>query len=177
MKRLLIISASVREQRRSHGVALYLHDYAQRSGLAVSSVFDLKEANFPLFSERLAYLQDAPAAATLFSEAVTQADAVIIVSPEYNISVPAATKNAIDLLTSEWQGKSIGIASVSSGGFGARNVWGELSKIMLHIGARPSSMGYFTPNVQNSYNEFGLNVADSKPYDERAHKFITSLLG
>ncbi len=177
MKRLLIISASVREQRRSHGVALYLHDYAQRGGLAVSSVFDLKEANFPLFTERLAYLQDAPEAAIIFSQAVSQADAVIIVSPEYNLGVPASTKNAIDLLTSEWLGKPVGIASVSSGGFGARNVWGELSKIMLHMGARPSSTGYFTPNVQNSYNELGLNVADSKPFDERAHKFITSLFG
>jgi NAD(P)H-dependent FMN reductase len=176
MKQLLIISTSVRHERRSHGVAVYLAGYAKRNGLAKVELFDLKEANFPLFEERLQYLTDPVAKAVEFGKAVQRADAVIIVSPEYNLSIPASTKNAIDLLTHEWEGKPVGIAAVSSGGFGARTMWGELSKVMLHMGARPSNVGFFTPTVQNYYSESSLIAPDTKPFDDRAQKFIASVL-
>jgi NAD(P)H-dependent FMN reductase len=176
VKQLLIISCSVRRERRSHGVAVYLADFAERKGLAKVERFDLKSANFPLFQERLQFLQEPPAMAVEFGKAVQRADAVVIVSPEYNLSVPAATKNAIDLLGPEWKGKAVGIAAVSSGTFGARNVWGELSKILLHLGARPASVGYFVPSVQNFYSESGLIALETKPFDDRAQAFVASIL-
>jgi len=176
LKRLLIISCSVRRERRSHGVAVYLSGFAERSGLARVELFDLKAANFPLFEERLQYLPDPPAMAVEFGKAVQGADAVVIVSPEYNFSVPAATKNAIDLLGPEWRGKPVAIACVSAGPFGARNVWVELNKILLVLGARPSNGGYFVPSVQNAYAGSGLIAPDSKPFDERAQAFIQGVL-
>lgn len=176
MKNLLIISCSVRRERRSHGVAVYLADFVKRAGLAEVELFDLKAANFPVFEERLQYLPDPPAKAVEFGKAVQRADAVIFVSPEYNLSVPAATKNAVDLLVQEWTNKPVGIAAVSAGSFGARNVWGELSKILLILGARPSSAGYFVPTVQNSYSDKGLIAPDSKPFDDRAQKFVKNVL-
>jgi len=176
LKQLLIISCSVRRGRRSHGVAVYLADFVKRTGLAQVELFDLKEAGFPVFEERLQYLPDPPAKAVEFGKAVNRADAVILVSPEYNLSVPAATKNAVDLLVHEWVNKPVGIAAVSAGPFGARNVWGELSKILLVLGTRPSSSGYFVPSVQNFYTEKGLIAPDTKPFDDRAQKFIESVL-
>jgi NAD(P)H-dependent FMN reductase len=135
MKQLLIISASVRRERRSHGVAVYLPDFVNPKGLAKAELFDLKAANFPVFEERLQYLSDPPAKAVECGKAVQRDDAVIIDSPEYNLSIPASTRNAIDLLTREWEGKPVGIAAVSGGSFSARIMRGELSKIMLHMGA------------------------------------------
>ena len=176
MKQILIISASIRMERRSHGVAIYLADFVKRNGLANVDLFDLKAANFPLFEERLQYLSDPPALAAEFGKSVQRAEAVIIVSPEYNISVPASTKNAVDFLGTEWKDKPVGIAAISAGAFGARSMWGELSKILLHLGARPSSTGYFVPFVQNAYSEMGLIAPDAKPFDERAEKFIESIL-
>ncbi|MGC2457561.1 MAG: NAD(P)H-dependent oxidoreductase [Gallionellaceae bacterium] len=176
MKQLLVLSCSVRRERHSHGVAVYLADFVERKGLAKVERFDLKAANFPVFEERLQFLPDPPAMAAEFGKAVQRADAVIIVSPEYNLSVPAATKNAIDLLGPEWNGKAVGIAAVSSGTFGARNAWAELSKILLHLGARPSSAGYFTPTVQNFYSESGLIVPDTRTFDDRAQAFVESIL-
>jgi len=55
-------------------------------------------------------------------------------------------------------------------------MWGELSKILLHMGARPSNTGFFTPTVQNFYSETGLIVPETKPFDDRARKFIESVL-
>jgi chromate reductase, NAD(P)H dehydrogenase (quinone) len=71
----------------------------------------------------------APAAWTAFRERVRRADAVLFVTPEYNRSVPAALKNAIDVGSrpygkSVWDGKPAAIVSVSPGaigGFGANH--------------------------------------------------------
>ncbi len=70
-----------------------------------------------------------PAAWTAFRERVKAADAVLFVTPEYNRSVPAALKNAIDVGSrpygaSVWDGKPAAIVSVSPGaigGFGANH--------------------------------------------------------
>ena len=68
-----------------------------------------------------------PAAWASFREKVKAADAVLFVTPEYNRSVPAPLKNAIDVGSrpygqSVWSGKPGAVMSVSPGaigGFGA----------------------------------------------------------
>lgn len=70
-----------------------------------------------------------PAAWTAFRKQVKAADAVLFVTPEYNRSVPAALKNAIDVGSrpygqSAWSGKPCGVISSSIGavgGFGANH--------------------------------------------------------
>ena len=64
-----------------------------------------------------------------FKARVKKASAVLFVTPEYNRSVPAALKNAIDLASrpygdSAWNGKPAAIVSASPGaisGFGANH--------------------------------------------------------
>ena len=176
MKNILVISTSIRTGRRSHGVARYLTDLIQRDKLGQAKLLDLKELNLPMMEERLKFLQNPPASALAFSESVTAADAVILVCPEYNSSLPASAKNAIDLLNSEWQGKPVAAACVSAGGFGARMVWADLCKIMVTMGAHFSSNALAIANVQNHYSEAGLTDPDSKRHDERATAFVQSLL-
>jgi chromate reductase, NAD(P)H dehydrogenase (quinone) len=60
---------------------------------------------------------------TAFREHIRAADAVLFVTPEYNRSVPAALKNAIDIGSrpygkSAWSGKPGAIVSASPGGIG-----------------------------------------------------------
>ena len=70
-----------------------------------------------------------PAAWTAFRRRVKSADAVLFVTPEYNRSVPAALKNALDVGSrpygqSVWDGKPGAVVSVSPGalgGFGANH--------------------------------------------------------
>lgn len=64
-----------------------------------------------------------------FRDAIRGADALLFVTPEYNRSIPAALKNAIDVGSrpygqSVWDGKPAAIVSVSPsamGGFGANH--------------------------------------------------------
>src|SRR5450631_1836641 len=65
-----------------------------------------------------------PASWLAFREAVRAASAVLFVTPEYNRSVPAALKNAIDVASRPygsncWDGKPAAIVSVSPGVIGA----------------------------------------------------------
>jgi chromate reductase len=71
----------------------------------------------------------APDSWIAFRKAIAAADAVLFVTPEYNRSVPAALKNAIDVGSrpyghSVWNGKPGAVISVSPGaigGFGANH--------------------------------------------------------
>ncbi|SDI04653.1 NADPH-dependent FMN reductase [Pseudomonas panipatensis] len=70
-----------------------------------------------------------PASYTTFRERIRRADAVLFVTPEYNRSVPAPMKNAIDVGSrpygkSAWNGKPGAVVSGSPGaigGFGANH--------------------------------------------------------
>jgi chromate reductase len=83
--------------------------------------------HMPFYDEDLE--ASAPSAWTAFRERIRAADALLFVTPEYNRSVPAALKNAIDVGSrpygkSVWSGKPGAIVSASPGavgGFGANH--------------------------------------------------------
>jgi NAD(P)H-dependent FMN reductase len=69
---------------------------------------------------------DAPAAATKLRAAIAEADAVLVVTPEYNGSIPAVVKNAIDWLSrpfgnSVLAGKPLAVIGAAGGQYGG--VW------------------------------------------------------
>lgn len=168
---IAIISGSVRTGRNSHRVALYLSDYIRQNHLGNVEILDLLTYQFPLFSERLQYLNNPPDHVLQFSEKIKAADGVIVVTPEYNGGYPAALKNAVDLLYPEWKRKPIGIATVSSGSFGGSQVGTSLSFNFLKIGALVTPAVYRVPNVQEAYDEHGV-PADKEATDRRAKTFL-----
>jgi chromate reductase, NAD(P)H dehydrogenase (quinone) len=83
--------------------------------------------DLPLYDEDAE--SSAPAAWVRFRERIRRADAVLFVTPEYNRSIPAPLKNAIDVGSrpygkSAWSGKPGAVVSVSPsplGAFGANH--------------------------------------------------------
>src|SRR5262245_15119934 len=116
--RIAIISASVRAGRKSHRVALFFKNYIEANDLATADLLDLNEYSFPIFEERLRNIKDPTAPMLEFADKITNANGVIIVTPEYNGGYPASLKNVIDLLYAEWRRKPIALAAVSNGQFG-----------------------------------------------------------
>jgi len=98
--KIAIISASVRVGRKSHHVALYFQAYIKENKIGEATILDLNEYQFPIFEERLKNLVNPPQNALQFADDIKSADAVIIVTPEYNSGYPASLKNVVDLLTS-----------------------------------------------------------------------------
>jgi chromate reductase len=87
----------------------------------------LNIAGLPMFNEDLEATP--PNEWVAFKEQISTADGLLFVTPEYNRSVPAVLKNAIDVGSrpygkNSWDGKPAAIVSVSIGpisGFGANH--------------------------------------------------------
>jgi len=80
----------------------------------------------PFYNEDLDSPGDVPGPARALRDAVQRADAVLLVTPEYNGSLPAVLKNAIDWTSRPYQGgaitgKPIAVVGTSNGRYGG--VW------------------------------------------------------
>ncbi|MGA3127958.1 MAG: NAD(P)H-dependent oxidoreductase [Candidatus Korobacteraceae bacterium] len=93
--------------------------------------------------------ENPPAAWTTFRERIRTADAILLVTPEYNRSVPAALKNALDVGSrpygkSVWNGKPGAVVSASPGaigGFGANHHLRQ-SLVFLNVPAMQQPEAY-----------------------------------
>lgn len=90
--------------------------------------FDLAEV--PLYNGDIEDIGD-PAAVVALKQAVANADGLLIVTPEYNRSVPAVTKNAVDWLSrpprrSVLADKPVGIIAATPGRHDATGVRAHL---------------------------------------------------
>src|ERR1051325_4932863 len=102
---LLVVVGSTRPGRVGPKVAEWFVDAAKAHGGFQVSVADLAEENLPLLDEphhpRLQNYQHDHT--KRWSEKVAAADAIVFVIPEYNYSLGAAVKNALDYLHHEWR--------------------------------------------------------------------------
>jgi NAD(P)H-dependent FMN reductase len=170
-----IISSSVRTGRNSHRVALYFKTYIEQNAIGKVRILDLNEYQFPIFEERIQYLSNPSPQILQFTEGVKSADAVIIVTPEYNGGYPASLKNVVDLLYTDWKRKPIGIATVSAGAFGGTQVITSLLFTLWKIGASVVPSHFPVPKVQESFDESGA-PEDKAGTDKRAKIFLNELI-
>ena len=120
---IAVLVGSLRKESINRKVALALAALAPANlKLNIVEIGDL-----PLYNEDIDV--SPPAAYSTFRQQVASSDALLFVTPEYNRSVPAPLKNAIDVGSrpygkSAWGGKPGAIISVSPGaigGFGANH--------------------------------------------------------
>ena len=122
MPRLNVIIASTRPGRSGPAVADWFTKLAEKHGRFEVRLVDLADVGLPLLdepnhpSERNYTKQHTKD----WSAIVDAADAFVFVAPEYNYSINAALKNAIDYLYHEWQYKPVGIVSYGNTSAGLR---------------------------------------------------------
>jgi len=80
-----------------------------------------------------------PAEWTAFRKRIREADAVLFVTPEYNRSMPATVKNAIDVGSRPsgagvWSGKPAAVVSVSPGAIGGFGANHHLRQSLMAVG-------------------------------------------
>lgn len=175
MPHIAIISASVRRGRNSHRTALYFQQFITEKELATVEILDLEAYNFPVFEERLRFIQEPSPEMLEFSAKVKAADGILIVTPEYNGGYPASLKNVTDLLYDEWRRKPIAISTNSAGPFGGTQVITSLLFTLWKIGATMVPATFPVPKVQDAFDESG-KPADPAAMDKRANVFLNELL-
>lgn len=92
----------------------------------------------PLYDADL-QAQGFPAAVTELAQRIMAADGLIIVTPEYNYSIPGGLKNAIDWLSrlspQPFAGKPVALASASMGVLGGARAQYHLRQVMVFVDA------------------------------------------
>ena len=125
---------------------------------------------FPLYDADL-QAQGIPAVVTEMGDAIRKADGIIIVTPEYNYSIPGGLKNAIDwfsrLSEQPFAGKPLAIQSASMGAIGGARAQYHLRQTLVfldaHILNKPEVM---VGVVQNKVNADKGTLEDE---DTRKH--------
>jgi chromate reductase, NAD(P)H dehydrogenase (quinone) len=96
-------------------------------------------SEFPLYNADVQAASGFPAAVNVLADAIRAADGVIIVTPEYNFSIPGGLKNAIDwvsrLPNQPFAGKPIALQSASPGPLGGGRVQYDLRRAMVFLDA------------------------------------------
>jgi NAD(P)H-dependent FMN reductase len=127
---LAIVTGSVRDGRFGPTVSAWFADRAEAHGAFTVDLIDLAELSFP---EDMTPSTDVDS----FAARIDAADAVVIVTPEYNHSYPGPLKTAIDALKQPWHAKPVGFVAYGgmSGGLRAveplRVVFSELHAITI----------------------------------------------
>jgi|SRR5579863_2559187 len=101
-------------------------------------IFELGE--IPVFNQD--YERNAPAPVLELKRRIRAADAILIVTPEYNYSIPGVLKNAIDWASrpygdNAWSGKPAAIMGASPGGFGTARAQYHLRQIFVFLNVLP----------------------------------------
>lgn len=174
MRKISIISGSIREGRASHRVALFFKAFLTSNKDVEVEILDLAKYKFPLFEERLKFQKNPSAGALDFAKKINEADGVILVTPEYNGGYPAAVKNAIDLLNSEWKRKPVAITTVSDGSFGGSQVLQQVQFSLWKIGACTVPAMFPVPKVVEMFDEKGVPL-DPEKIAKRATNYINEL--
>jgi NAD(P)H-dependent FMN reductase len=118
MIRLAAVAGSVRPNRKSPSVTSWVLDVAREIDAPIELV-DLADVGLPLLDEPLPAALSADyvhAHTHEWSALVSGFDGFVFVTPEYNHSIPAALKNALDFLYREWNTKAAGIVSYGGDG-------------------------------------------------------------
>lgn len=137
----MIIWGSSRPERKGGPVAYWVKSQAKQDERFDKVDFvDLKETVLPFFDEPISPFSMADAGVDYqnpdgkaWAERVAKADAVIIVTPEYNHGPPAVLKNALDWVGREWTDKPVGLISYGSAAGGARAIE-QLRSITIELG-------------------------------------------
>jgi chromate reductase len=137
--------------------------------MKIATIGDIPMFNQDLFDAGL------PESAKRLRTEVTEADGVLIASPEYNFSLTPALKNAIDWASrppnQSWQDKPVAIFSASAGPMGGARVQYDLRRILgqlwAHVLPRPE---VFIGMAQGKFD------AQGKLTDETTRKFLADLL-
>ncbi|HEX3513256.1 MAG TPA: NAD(P)H-dependent oxidoreductase [Trebonia sp.] len=113
MTRIAIIVGSTRPNRNSEQVANWVYEIAAHRDDAHFDLVDLKEVALPHLDEPMPplYGQYQNGHSTQWASTVASFDGFVIVTPEYNHSIPGVLKNAIDYVGAEWFNKAVGFVS------------------------------------------------------------------
>jgi len=164
---MLVICGSLRKGSYNAALARMLPKLAPGSmAFRPAPPFD----DFPHYNFDIQNSTGFPAGVTAFADAIRSADAIIIVSPEYNWSIPGALKNAIDWVSrmkdQPFANKPVAVQSAAGGLLGGARMQYHLRQSLISVDViwfgRPEVIVNF---AAKKFDEKTLELTDQPTID------------
>ena len=166
-----VVYGSARQSRQGIKAARFIVRKLEERDHAVTLV-DSRECQLPFLDLMYKEYEDgqAPEAMETVAETFRSADGFIIVSAEYNHSIPAALKNLLDYYQSEYLYKPSAIVTYSAGPFGGVRALINLRAILAELGTPSIPSAFPVSHVRNAFDDDGIPLDEA--YDKRIIKFL-----
>jgi NAD(P)H-dependent FMN reductase len=163
-----VILGTTRQGRMSaHAARFMLGQIKKRDGIKTEMI-DISELPMPVDDAGEAIKDPS------FSEKMMMADALVIVTPEYNHSFPGLLKHILDSCLKEYIHKAAGIVGVSAGPFGGVRVIQDLIPVIRELGLVNIFWDVNFGNVSKVFDESGKLLDEA--FVSRADKFLNELI-
>ena len=108
--KIAVIIGATRDSRFGHVPAKWIYELAKADANIDAELVDLKDYHLPFFNEMASnlWMPSSDPKAVAWQKKLAEFDGFIVVTPEYNHSIPASLKNAFDQAYKEWVHKPIG---------------------------------------------------------------------
>jgi len=167
MSKLHIIIGSTRPGRAADLVAPWVIDRARNHGGFDVEVLDLRDWALPMFAETFETVGDfndptySSPVVRSWNHKIAEADAFLVITPEYNHSVPAVLKNAIDsvFVSFAFRNKPIAAVGYSGGIAGGVRAIEHLAQIAVEAEMMPLRTMTILPQVFEAFTASGQPVS------------------
>jgi NAD(P)H-dependent FMN reductase len=168
-----IISGSPRLNSVTHRVAIYLQNWLKGNSEHEVDIIDMKEWNVPPIQAVWSSIEKVPAEFKPLAERIYNADAYILVTPEYNGSYSPAMKNLFDHFPKRHH-KSFGIVTASPGAMGGIRAAQQLLLLIPALFGIASPYMLIVPSVDKKFSPDGDLLDES--FQNGVHNFIKEFL-
>lgn len=161
--KLQVIVGSTRPTRAADKVVPWVVNRAALHEAFETEVIDLRDWQLPMFSEHMGSIGDPhdPSYSDLivrqWNRKIAEADAYLVITPEYNHSVPGELKNAIDsvFVSFAFRNKPMAMVGYSGGIGGAIRAIEHLAQIAVEVEAVPLRSTVVLPFVDKAFTDDG----------------------
>lgn len=167
--KLQLIVGSVREGRTAIKVATWAKQYLDQLGYDQldTEIVDLKVWDLPFFAGThppASGIYDQPKQQQ-WADKIAEADAFLLISPEYNHGYTPVLKNALDYLGKEWQSKPVGF--ISYGSVQGANSVNQLRQVCVTLGMIDSNA---VVGIRDIFSRNKDDTFQGNEFDEKALK-------
>ena len=171
-----IVYGSTRKKRLGIRFVKYLADQISKNK-HIPMIIDPLENKLPLLDKRFDDFSKSkvPNSVNNIHKMLNKADAIILVSAEYNHMPPPALINLLNYFYQEFDRKPSSVCTYSVGDFAGVRVQGPLRTLMTQLGSPPIKFGMYQGNISKSLSKKGL-PEDPKETEERFNLFFKELV-
>jgi NAD(P)H-dependent FMN reductase len=156
--RILAFSGSARRESLNKKL-LAVAAAATRAAGGDVTLIDLTDLPMPLYNGDLEDEKGMPENATKLVNLITQHDALLIASPEYNSQMTPLLKNTIDWCTrgeaNPFKGKVAAVVSASPGNFGGIRSMTLARALLVHLGCHVVPPQCILPHADQAFDDKG----------------------